>query len=359
MQIVYQNGRFAAWPSLARGKDRLVLVCSGDRQHHIDPFGKTVLLVSRDQGVTWDDPLILKSSPLDERDPGILQTRAGTWVLSFFCSTAFIGWQEKARKIYGDDVVDTWMPVIKKVTHGMEAKYLGGFIRRSEDNCRSFGPMIPSQVFTPHGPIELTDGRLMMVGSDKRGMIACSVSLNDGIDWSMLSTICAYDHYSAVDLCEPHLLELPTGGLLCMLRANAEKPSDRLLYKTLSYDGGRSWSLPQPTSVWGVPPHLLLHSSGVILVTFGHRRPPYAIQAALSDDRGKTWSFPRTLMEFVGGQAVLDVGPDNLPSKKIYYQEPDIGYPASVELDDGSIFTAFYGPVGSGKTGIMAVRWCM
>ncbi|NOR53655.1 MAG: hypothetical protein GQ536_06170 [Candidatus Aminicenantes bacterium] len=36
------------------------------------------------------------------------------------------------------------------------------------------------------------------------------------------------------------------------------------------------------------------------------------------------------------------IGPDDRPGHSIYYQVPDLGYPSSVELSDGTIFTVYY-----------------
>ena len=55
----------------------------------------------------------------------------------------------------------------------------------------------------------------------------------------------------------------------------------------------------------------------------GRREKPYAQQALISRDDGKTWSEPINLSEKV--------------------ISGDMGYPASVELADGSVLTAFYG----------------
>ena len=55
-----QTFGYFGWPSVARlGGDTLVAVASGLRNEHICPFGRTVLLVSRDEGRSWSSPRVI------------------------------------------------------------------------------------------------------------------------------------------------------------------------------------------------------------------------------------------------------------------------------------------------------------
>jgi len=104
--------------------------------------------------------------------------------------------------------------------------------------------------------------------------------------------------------------------------ADAGSPS--YLHQARSTDRGRSWSATARTPIWGHPPHLLPLRSGALLCTYGHRRPPFGVHACLSHDGGMSWETAR---EFV-----LSREPTNF----------DFGYPSSVQLPDGTIFTAWY-----------------
>ena len=69
---------------------------------------------------------------------------------------------------------------------------------------------------------------------------------------------------------------------------------------------------------------LLLLDDGRVLATYGHRREPFGVRACLSEDGGRTWD--------VDNEVVLrDDGLDR-----------DMGYPSSVQLPSGSIFTTYY-----------------
>ena len=71
------------------------------------------------------------------------------------------------------------------------------------------------------------------------------------------------------------------------------------------------------------PAHLLELSDGRLLITLGARNEGIrGVLARVSDDGGESWGWPRL---------VVDMRTTH-----------DVGYPSSVELEDGSIVTAYY-----------------
>ena len=146
----------------------------------------------------------------------------------------------------------------------------------------------------------------------------------------------------AVDaLCRKHDIHYTLYGytLLGAIRVNREdKTIDNETYTTFSQDGGKTWSVPQNIGAVGAPPHLLLHSSGAIVMVTGRRIAPFGQRAYISYDGGKTWSDP------------IAVGEDA--------PDWDLGYPSSVELSDGSIFTVYYQKFPGDKyNSILSTRW--
>ena len=100
-------------------------------------------------------------------------------------------------------------------------------------------------------------------------------------------------------------------------------PYDHMwVYQTRSHNGCTEWETPKWIGVLGSPPHLLRHSSGKLICVYGRREAPFAQEAVVSDDDGMTWSAPRC----IDGDAVSS----------------DLGYPSSVELEDGKIMTVYY-----------------
>jgi hypothetical protein len=80
--------------------------------------------------------------------------------------------------------------------------------------------------------------------------------------------------------------------------------------------------VPHAIGVWGLPSHLLRLRDDRLLMSYGHRRPPFGNQARISSDHGRTWSEP------------LIVSGDGAGG--------DLGYPSTVELGDGRLLTVWY-----------------
>lgn len=101
-------------------------------------------------------------------------------------------------------------------------------------------------------------------------------------------------------------------------------PSDEGLQLFTSADEGQTWGNRRTVSLSGqAPAHLLELSDGKILLTYGSRIPGlFGAVARVSKDGGDSWSPPCTLVSIPGMS--------------------DCGYPSSVELEDGTIVTAYY-----------------
>src|SRR5690349_19777630 len=81
---------YHGWPTLAARRDgRLILVYSGGREAHVCPFGRVELMRSNDSGKTWSWPEVVFDSPIDDRDAGVLETPAGSILVTTFTSLAY------------------------------------------------------------------------------------------------------------------------------------------------------------------------------------------------------------------------------------------------------------------------------
>ena len=120
---------------------------------------------------------------------------------------------------------------------------------------------------------------------------------------------------------ELHAVETTDGRIVVQIR-NHNKTNERETLQCESNDGGKTWTEPKSIGVWGLPSHLLQLKDGRLLMSYGHRRKPFGNQARLSTDQGRTWSEPIILSgDGIGG---------------------DLGYPSTVELDDGTLLTVWY-----------------
>jgi len=120
---------------------------------------------------------------------------------------------------------------------------------------------------------------------------------------------------------ELHVVEAADGRLIAQIRNHNKNNAGETL-QTESSDGGKSWSEPHSIGVWGLPSFLTKLRDGRLLMTYGHRHAPFGNQARISTDHGKTWSEPMII--YGDGVTV------------------DLGYPSTVELEDGSRLTLCY-----------------
>jgi len=340
--ICRQKGRYIGWPTAClRAGGELVVAFSGDRDAHVCPYGKTQIVRCAVGGggrpwrladAEWTDPQTVNNTPLDDRDAGVIETRRGTLLVSWFTSLAF---ERRVRP--------SWRRHVEKIGPETKRRWLGSWARRSADGGKTWGEPIRVRGSAPHGPVELSDGRLLYVGEarleDKRGVIVVEASRDDGRSWEVIGRVPAPDRPKALRLCEPHVVEIADGRLVAMFRAEPGGKVAQYLYQSESTDGGKTWTTARRTRIWGYPPHLLRLSDGRLVVSYGRRKRPYGQRACISSDGGRTWD--------VAGEITVATGPN-----------ADLGYPASVELPDGTVLTVFYQIARAGeKTSLMAAQW--
>jgi len=325
---------YFAWPSICRDEEgTLYAVASGFRMQHICPFGKTVMFISRDEGRIWSPPIVINDSILDDRDAGILHLGGGRLLVTWFSHPAHVyinryynsmknsAKRHEAGALLGMLAAYPYIPA--------EEAAGGSFVMISEDRGMSWSEPIKVPVSAPHGPNICRDGTLIYLGkpmySDEEpdeGIVAWA-STDGGYTWSRRGYVPLPEGYQWSNFHEPHVLELPDRSLLGAIRAQKlpHKP-EMSIFTCSSTNGGMSWSTPECIMVSGLPPHLLLHSSGAVICSFARREPPYGERAVISYDNGRSWTDEYVITD------------DS--------QDWDIGYPATVELSDGSLLTAYY-----------------
>lgn len=338
--------QYQAWPTVAKDeKGVLYAGSSGHRLGHVCPFGKNLLYISRDEGKTWDGPVIANDTYMDDRDAGLCAWGDGKLVLSWFSLTKeFFDGREERTPVLKTPLALAARELWKTLPEGQYDP--GAFIRLSEDGGKTWSDKIRVPVTAPHGPIRKKDGSLLFFGkvylcedgeTYPDGQICAVESRDGGKTWTKLGAVPEPEGISRSQLHEPHAVELPDGTILGGIRVEG-LPDGITIYLTRSVDGGKTWETPVATGICGTPPHFLLHSSGAVVMVYSRRKDPCGQRAKISYDGGKTWS------EEI---AVGPVSPDW-----------DCGYPSSVELSDGSILTVYYQKYpGDTYNSILSTRW--
>lgn len=349
---------YFGWPSVARMEDgTLVAASSGLRAAHVCPWGKTVLHYSTDNGLTWSESIVANNSLIDDRDAGIISLGGQRLLVSWFTSDTRIYWDraDRMRQSLGTELFDRYMAETKAWDDDTVHANLGSWVMLSEDG-HNWSKPAQAPVTAPHGPILLSNGELLYFGKAvptgarfhkglAGGPIQCARSQNGGLTWAVVGEVPIRPDTENANYHEPHVIELPSGRLVGMIRyqySDKVKKYDRLtIFQTESDDGGRTWTEARPTGAPGSPPHLLRHSSGAVVCVHGYRKgPSYGEWAMISRDDCRTWEQDIVLQ---------DDGPDG-----------DLGYPASAELADGSILTVYYQKYAAGEnTSLLWTRWTL
>lgn len=349
-QIIMENPtgkhNYFAWPTVAKLQNgKLMAVASGYRIKHVCPFGKMVMSISENEGKTWTMPAPVIDTPLDDRDGGICTFgESGVIVTSFNnAAKAQRDFIQYATEHHDKELiyVNYRHEYLNLITPEDEEKYLGITFRVSYDCGVTFGEIHKSPVSSPHGPVQLSDGTILWVGRTggaagenkdvPEGYIA-AYRMNPE-DWSMEYVGCIEPiirQEGEMVSCEPYALELPNGEIICHIRVQWEGEGYRNVfttYQSKSADGGKTWTKPVQVLTddqGGAPAHLMLHSSGVLISTYGCRyeQPPHGIRVMFSVDNGESWDTEHIIYE------------NNISS--------DLGYPSTIELSDGSLLTVFY-----------------
>ena len=326
--ISQQPEYYCGWPTVARrANGELWVTWSGGREAHVCPFGQVVAMTSRDDGGTWTWPRVLHDSAIDDRDSGCVETAKGTLLVTTFSSLAYEDILEKAEKdgTWEKEKLARWRGARDRLNAEERKAELGVWLLRSTDGGLSWSTRINTIVNSPHGPIQLKDGRLLYAGKrlwEKIKSIGVCESKDDGQTWQWLAEIPT----RAGDLAqhgyhELHAVEAQDGTLIAQIR-NHNKTNEYETLQSESRDGGKTWSEPHSIGVWGMPSHLLRLRDGRLLMTYGHRRAPFGNQARISTDNGKSW-----------GEAMIISGDGT---------NRDLGYPSTVELADGKLLTVWY-----------------
>ena len=349
----------------------------------------------KNNGKTWSPPIIVVDTYLPDGHGGITYLGNGKLIINYGYFPGDVVYHEMYYRVgmgfprtlamARQAMVDTYRDIPPE-------KLVGGcFVKMSDDYGMTWSDAVRVPVSTVHGLCQTKDGTLLLLGKEayadpsktleeglfdpakrpefeswseylvkrlaRRMMpeaqstpLYVIASMDGGYTWEKRGTCVLPQGVAWSKAFEPHLMELEDGTLLSSVRieSDIEFENDFTVFLARSTDGGYTWDEFEPTHIPGSPPHLLKHSSGKLICAVGCRleEDGYGIYAYVSEDDGKT---------FTSKYVINDRSPNN-----------DLGYPASVELDDGSVLTIYYQRYYDEKTGIfddkpciMCTRWTL
>ncbi len=315
--VIYRDDRqFAAWPFNVgvwkyRG-DEIVVGYARRRCEYAEPWqvnhgyappeggGGLYLARSTDGGVTWKERRFTETIDLAQR------AQAGRLA----APQAPLDLRHPDLAIFhSGDAVILSLDRARSFPHGVRLPYAG--------HEKVMGR--PDYVIRPDGACVLFSTVSTTTGVEGRPV--CYISRNGGQSWEFFSYMSEEPRQHMVIM--PSGVWLDSGRMIAAVRVQMQRHA--FSFWSLVYasdDGGRTWGLLSRVNDLGAPCHLLLLDDGRVAATYGYRSRPFGIRARLSEDGGATW----------GAEIVLrDDG-----------KSWDLGYPKTVQLDGGDLFTAYY-----------------
>ena len=331
---------------------------AGVATHH-DPGSSIEMIESFDMGETWDvkNSRTIYDTQYGVNDPALTILSDDSILVRFVVldirKTSEMSHQP--NKIFSH-----------RTEHGLVTSVVGNMVLRSFDSGESWVEIGVENVpeigaSCSRDPIvEMNDGSWLMpvyTGAPQRSDIAWIVrSMDQGKHWCEPRRIMSdeagkYSQLQGVNYNETSLLDLGAGQLIAMVRGDGAfhttgeefMPVGGVgsLFMARSYDSGMSWSSPQVTGIWGQPGSLLQLNNGNILCTYGYRRDPFGVRCCISKDDGHTWDIDNEII-------IRDDNP-------IW----DCGYPFTIELESGVLFTIYYMSDSEGTRYVSGTHWSL
>jgi len=279
--------------------------------------------------------------------------------LSMNCSIGVHTKTERGMALISNDDGDTWTTPTEQAAGGMSTLLPGGravvlscwgpkpnpdgsfpvTTLYFEDGGRRLAEKVPGTLSLPfpmkphfhRSIVAMPDGSLLATiyghqDGHKKYTAALVRTQDGGKHWELRSVIAHSEDIGVEGFCEPAMVRLANGDLLCALRVGGP------LRTTRSTDDGKTWGEPEAIADHGVDPDLLLMSNGVLVLSYG--RPNVDLLFS-SDGTGREWGTPMTV-----------------------YRGPGCSYTSLVEGENGDLLvffsqSEFCGTSGTGPLNMM------
>ena len=360
----------------------LVAVFNEERFPFHHDTGQTVLIRSKDNGVTWDPAsrvvVLPWTSTTGNWDCGLLELADGSLIINLtVCGFFKRGIKSEQPSWSAQPMTEEW----GDWTWAFRLRrWLGTFVLKSYDLGKTWSAPVQVNVVplthagTRLGCWQIPGGSLLMgvygrirgyeeesayegmMGDHESTRSALIRSDDGGENWEYYSTL-AYDPASIIDYEEPALLRIRDGRLVCFMRT-AVNPSDdeKNLAMVVSDDDGFSWTTPKWTNIWGYPAELTPLQDGRYLMVYGYRRPPYGVRGVVSED-GLNWDVKNEFVIRSGGvpgghegdqpaSTMMNPASGHMRKGSGSWENPGlyqhIGYPSVVQLLNGTIVVGYH-----------------
>ncbi len=354
--VLYEDARFmAAFPALTqtpKGEILLVFRRAPDSRWLLGADYKAEALDTnlQDQLYHWDARSQLVSMRFDQnlqatatarglsvdgqaadQDASLLTLKGGSIVLSSFSWYPMPPAFSELAKAWGGKVYGGG------TNTGCSFIPWGSYVRVSSDGGnewteRTYLPALPgADALVPglressggcvRGQAVFRDGEILI---PSYGEVAGSysahilVSKDEGASWEYRSRMASSD---TLNLYEPSLTLCNNGTIIAWMRT--DDPQDRMA-SARSTDGGHTWKPYELHQCVGHPAHGLRLRSGKILVSYGYRHEPFGVRARLLNECG----------DDIDDADEIIIREDGVGT--------DLGYPWSIELEDGRVLIAYY-----------------
>ncbi len=324
---------YQGWPTICKGEGDTIYAVSSVRIQHVDIFGAIGFTKSTDGGKTWEPMRLIKDTPLDDRDAGIVDLGDGHLMATWFTHNASLYREGATYGAYRSKLTTEQKKAVDARLDALTAEQSKGaaYVMHSLDGGETWGDPIAVPIQAPHGATLMQDGKSLVFLGLRKGTLGnhldskafhMYISTDGGYTWDYQSSLTIPS--DVVGACsEAHIIQLQDGSFLASFRHDND--TGIYTYTSRSTDGKRWTPAERLATGHGAPPHLLQLSSGAILLSYAWRgKGECSIRGSLSYDGGKTW------------------GEEFIISEAFNPNDGDHGYPSTVELEDGTLITAYY-----------------